>query len=431
MIQSFSVENFASIKDKVTLSFEASKDDKLSDYYVISPDGKTRLLKLAMVYGANASGKTNVLRSLEFLVKSLIFPLKNKNDFFDFKSFSFQKDYKNIPSRFELIFWVGDRKYTYEVSLLNSSILEEALYASTGRRYKIFSRKTDLDKKLSKIDFGKKINISATDKEVLEANTLWNNSVIGGYIKTNIYIKELKECVDWLLDYNHPLISPKTNLKDFAVKVLQNDKKQKEIMLQLLNKADFCIDDIEVDVSVVDVNDFLEGLPESIRKVFNFEDPSSEIKRKTISFYHNINGDRYSLEYNDESEGTKRYFELSGLFASIINKPSFVLIDEIESSLHPDLLEHFLLLFLENSKQSQILCTTHFREFLQEKELYRDDVIWFTEKNKEGETELYSLNHFDSGVIRKTSSVFNAYKIGKLGATPRLSDIYLSVGDGE
>ncbi|MBV7441010.1 ATP-binding protein [Weeksellaceae bacterium TAE3-ERU29] len=431
MIQSFSVQNFASIKDRITLNFEASKDEKLSDYYIISPDGKTRLLKLAMIYGANASGKTNVLESLEFLVRTLIFPLESKNDFFEFEPFSFQENPKHIPTYFELIFWVGKRKYFYEIALSNLAIHQEELYASNGRKYKVFSRKNDLDKKLSKIEFGSKISITATDKEVLEANTLWNNSVFGGYEKTNVYIEELKECMEWLTSYTRPLIYPKSDLKDFAINTLQDNKAQKEIMLQLLNKADFCIDDIEVKSFEFDITDeFLEQYPEPMRKVLNSVKPdNNKIRKKEVLFYHKINGKHYPLVYSQESEGTRRYFELSGLFAGIIQNPTFTLIDEIESSLHPDLLQHFLLLFLENSNQSQILCTTHFREFLQEKELYRDDVIWFTEKNKEGATELYSLDDFGSEVIRDTSSVFNAYKIGKLGATPKLSDIYLNTNE--
>ena len=100
-------------------------------------------------------------------------------------------------------------------------------------------------------------------------------------------------------------------------------------------------------------------------------------------------------------------------------------IDELEASLHPDLLKHFLLLFLVNVKKSQLIATTHYRELLMEKDMLREDVIWFTEKKKTGGIDLYALSDFDSSVIRDTSSIFNAYKSGKLGAAPAVSDYYI------
>jgi len=100
-------------------------------------------------------------------------------------------------------------------------------------------------------------------------------------------------------------------------------------------------------------------------------------------------------------------------------------IDELESSLHPDLLKQFLLSFLANSKNSQIITTTHHRELLLEKDILRNDAIWFTERSDEGCTDLYSLDDFDSKTIRSGNSIFNFYKSGKLGATPNLGDYYI------
>jgi len=94
------------------------------------------------------------------------------------------------------------------------------------------------------------------------------------------------------------------------------------------------------------------------------------------------------------------------------------------------LIKHFLLTFLVNSKCSQLIATTHFRELLMEKNIFRTDVIWFTEIKSDGSTDLYSLADFDSSVIRKASSIYNAYKIGKLGAVPNLDDYYLGSQDG-
>ena len=114
------------------------------------------------------------------------------------------------------------------------------------------------------------------------------------------------------------------------------------------------------------------------------------------------------------------------------NKESVIIsIDELEGSLHPDLFEHFLLTFLLNAKNSQLLATTHYREILNKKDFFRNDAIWFTERNQQSATELYSLTDFDSSVVRDTTNVYNAYKMGKFGAIPMLKDTYLDVESHE
>ena len=114
------------------------------------------------------------------------------------------------------------------------------------------------------------------------------------------------------------------------------------------------------------------------------------------------------------------------LLDTLINQKILV-IDELEASLHPDLIKHFILTFIVNSRNAQLIATTHFRELLQEKDILRPDIIWFTERKKDQSTDLYSLADFDSSVIRKTSSYYNAYKIGKLGAVPNLRSYYLDL----
>ena len=95
--------------------------------------------------------------------------------------------------------------------------------------------------------------------------------------------------------------------------------------------------------------------------------------------------------------------------------------------MHPDLLKHFLLIFLANAKESQLIFTTHSRELLLEKDILRFDTVYFTEKKEDGSTDLFSLSDFDSNIIRKESSVYNIYKNGKLGANPNLKNYFLDI----
>ena len=144
-----------------------------------------------------------------------------------------------------------------------------------------------------------------------------------------------------------------------------------------------------------------------------------------ISFVHEIRTDSdavklVSLPYGDESEGTQRYYQFSGLLDLVIRNAISCSIDELESSLHADLLKHFILTFLVNAKNSQLIATTHHRELLMERDIFRNDAIWFTEKQEDGQATLFSLDDFDTSVIRDTSSVYNAYKVGKLLAVIRI-----------
>ena len=131
------------------------------------------------------------------------------------------------------------------------------------------------------------------------------------------------------------------------------------------------------------------------------------------------------FDFDEESRGTQRYYELAGVLLRLINEPHIVAVDELEFSMHPDLYEHFIVTFLTNAKESQLMFTTHMREFLADRGLFRDDSVWFTQKSELGATELYSLADFGTDVLRKVNSRYNAYRSGRLGAVPHLGDTFV------
>ena len=138
----------------------------------------------------------------------------------------------------------------------------------------------------------------------------------------------------------------------------------------------------------------------------------------------------YILKFDKESLGTQKYFTLVGLLIFALFSDVILYIDELESSLHPDLYIHFLMFYIVNSKsESQLIATTHNREILNNRDIFRDDAIWFTDKNEDSATELYSLADFDSSVVRDTTNVLNAYKSGKLGGIPNLGDYYINLDE--
>lgn len=432
MIINFSIENFGSIKDKQTLSFEADKSNHLEDYYII-PINDLRLLKLGLIYGANASGKTTILNALEFLRDIVLEPESKKNEQFAFNPFLFDNVSRRQNSVLSIEFIQNNKKYYYEVEFNQNAIVNEVLNHYNPTKANVFKRITDLEKQFTKISFGSKMKIDKTFEKTLESNTLWNNTVLGGFLKTNIESGELKEVTDWFTNYLTPVIYTGTSLDSFVTSKIDESEIRKADIVNILKKADFNISDIEIKEEEEDIPDgfldFLEKQTKTSNDKIKDLKKNGKIKTVALNLEHTIDNEKYSLPFELESQGTKRYYGFAGMLSLLINSSIAISIDELEASLHPDLFVHFILSFLVNSKKSQIIATTHNREILNNKDIFRDDVIWFTDKTDGSATELYSLSDFDSSVIRDTSNVYNAYKIGKLGAVPNLGDYFIDIAD--
>ncbi len=425
MIISFSIRNFGSIKDKQTLSFEADKSSHLEDYYVISTNGM-RLLKLALIYGANASGKTTVLKALDFLRNLVLTPKVQKTDEMDFEPFLFDSETPHLPSILSIDFLQNDVRYSYEVEFTKKVVLREELYFFKPKKANVFIRTTNVEKQFSSITFGSKIKINKTFGRTLEANTLWNNTVLGGFLKTNVELHELQEVVRWFVKYLRSVVMTNTMLEHYVTSRIEENQITKDDIITMLQRADFNISNLfvksknnpEMSEKIIKVFKALDMADEEIAKL-------DKAPFKEIEVEHSVGGQKYLLPISLESQGTQRYYGFAGLVSTLIRGASAMPIDELDSSLHPDLFNHFLLTFLVNAKSSQLIATTHNREVLNNKDIFRNDAIWFTNKNESCATELYSLADFDSSVVRDTTNIYNAYKVGKLGGVPNLGDYYI------
>lgn len=433
MIINFSVKNFGCIKDKITLSFEATSSNYLEEYYIVEPKKGLKLLKLGLIYGPNASGKTNILRALDFLRFIILKPFDKKTKIFNFTPFLFDENTPNSNTFFSIEFFSQGVKYHYNVELNKNAIIFETLYFHNPNKALLFERHTKINTQLTEIKFGSKIKIPKKYKIALETNTLWNNTVLGGFLKTNFECEELQIATQWFENNLKAIVEPRNDFMGFISGKIEQGEIDKKNVIEILKKADLKIEDIIFEEKEINVDEkllkFLLSTPltkDEINQIKN----EKKLNVKEVKFRHKIGEKSFDLDYSYESAGTKRYYQLAGLLDLIIRNEIIVPIDEIESSLHPDLIKHFLLTFLVNSKNSQLIATTHFRELLMEKNIFRNDVIWFTEKKVDGSTDLYSLADFDSSVVRNTSSIYNAYKIGKLGAIPNLDDYYLDIHNG-
>ena len=430
MILNIAIENFGPIKERQVLSFEADKSTHLEDAYVAEINGQ-RILKMALIYGANASGKTTVLKAIEFLRQLVLYPEDKKTDTLDYKPFLFDPNTPQQTSSIGIEFYQNGIKYLYEVEFIKEAIVSEELYFHDPNKASVFKRKTNLKTQFAEIEFGSKFNIDSTTKKTLAANTLWNNTVLGGYLKTNIELKELQEVTDWFNITLAPTVFSQTNLEKVITQGIDKGKISKENVLSILKKADFNISDIIIERKKEPISeDFLSLIKRDTTFISSEQDKKEILQEKAISVVnleleHEVNDIKYSLPFEEESQGTKRYYGFAGLLALLLSRSSVMPIDELESSLHPDLYLHFMLSFLLNAKNSQVIATTHNREILDNKDIFRDDAIWFTDKSGGSATQLYSLADFGSTVTR--ANILNAYKAGALSAIPNLGDTYIDL----
>ena len=428
MIEKFSFSNYGPVNEKVTLSFVPTKSTDLEEYYIASPAPGIRLLRLALIYGPNASGKTTILDALRFLRKISLQMPEDKNQPIDINQFKLRKN--DNTTTFTISFYHKKIKFLYELKVTPQAVTYEVLYFYQPRKALLFERKTNISEKLAEIRFGSKVKIPKKDLEVLSGNTLWNSTVLAGYLRSNINIELMEIATDWLKKQLAQWITPRTLLGGFILQQIEDKKIDKDLLVSLLRKADLGITDLEIKK---------EPLPEDLKKLIrqviqeeNKKDLEREIEKlpvRKVIFRHSIKNRVFELNLNLESAGTRRYFEMAGILLYILKGKKVLPVDELEASLHSDLVEHFLVTFLGNPTQSQLIATTHFRELLQNKDIIRPDAIWFCEKNDTGATELFSLTDFDSRKLRKQAhSFYNAYKIGKLGAVPNLdNDITLDL----
>ena len=438
MLIEFNVQNFGSIKEKQTLSFEADKSTHLENHFIINTTGKLRLLKLALIYGANASGKSTILKALEFLRKLVLEPTEKKTDNLELNPFLFDSESAKKNSILSIHFIQNDIRYYYEVELNRKAIFREELMFFNPNKATVFKRTSNVHKQFTEITFGSKIKKDKITEQNLEANTLWNNTVLGGFLKTNVDVKELKEAVDWFKNYLRPLIFTNTQLEGFVTSKIESGEVSKSDVVNILKQADFNISDLVIQEEKKGIPDGLmdflkkqlKDSPKGIEKIEEIEEKGG-IASANLEFEHTVNQVKYSLPIEMESQGTRRFYGFAGLLSMLIKNSVAFPIDELEASLHPELFTHFLLSFLINSKKSQIIATTHNREILTNKDIFRNDAIWFTDKSEKSATQLYSLSDFDSSVVRDSSNIFNAYKTGKLGGLPNLGDYYIDISHEE
>jgi len=405
-----------SIREKQTISFVASSDDTAEELLVCEING-IRLLKMAVIYGANASGKSNVLYALEMLWRLMFEPYPTKEHRIRcYQPFALNAD---KPTEFDIVFYAYGVKYHYYVKYNSRDILYEKLeYAPNGVLSKFYERNYDVNTDTSRITFGSTLSFSSKSKirDALIANTLNNHTLISTYGKISIDAPEIKKLHDWIREYVHE-INSRQKIGDIVEQMLQNTD-EKSFFLKAVTKADFNISDIEL----VDDDEDLKKIIKEKKLPSSVADKLLKEVGRNVNIRHTSELGDFTLNTGVESSGTLKYISLLQKMYNITTGDHIYLLDEMENGLHYDLLIHYLTMFMLNSSSSQLIMTTHDQMLLDE-EFIRRDIVWFTEKNrKTASTNIYSARDFS---LHKNVSLYNAYKAGKLGAKPEIGSPFL------
>ena len=398
MIQKIKIKNFLSFKDEVTFSFDATNDHFAESSQVVSINENTRLLRFAVVYGYNASGKSNLLKALDFLAHFWTYKAKDIDAGTGVTPFKLDGVSGGEPSCFELVFFVNDTKYCYQLELDPRQVyLEKLSYYKTTQPIMLFER--TLKDGLSSIQFNPKAeNVGVAAKEMINLNCWKNISFFVARNQVNVRLPLTDAAKDWMRNRLMPVVSPTMDLTEFAQSRAVEDSQLTDYIVTFLHEADFNVTDISS--SIV----------------------SKPVKQIQTTFEHTVENENgaevYPMDKKYESTGTMRTFGIEAAIYEALNREAVLPIDELETSLHPLLLEKILFEYLRTNKRSQLIVTTHNDGLLDLlDDLIRKDAVWFTEKQKTGVTDLYKLTDFRG--INRLSSIREAYRNKRFGATMR------------
>lgn len=420
MLIQFSFKNYKSFRDEATLDLSAAKMTEFSDRVV--SEGNDKILPMAAIYGANASGKSNIYNAFGYMADYVIESFKYGDEEEKFEEyrptpFLFDSVSNDAGSSFEVYFTIpgekAEKTYNYGFCVDRHGVTEEWLNvkAKTARKYaSVFYRSTEEDTlDLSGLPKSSRDNIQvALEKQVLIVS-------LGAKLKVN----KCKDIRDWFManefaDFGDPF----TNffLSRRLPKGFVDDNSVQKKVIEYFASFDEHIKDFEI-----------EKLPNDA--------DSKEETYKISSLHKKIDSDTFAaIPLSMESAGTLKMFALYPELQDVLEKGSVFFIDELNARLHPLLVRNFLLTFLNpeiNTRHAQLIFTTHDTWQLSNQLLRRDEV-WFTEKDEQGISKLYSLADFvdESGArIRKDESYEKNYLIGKYGAIPTLKSIDIFKGE--
>ena len=426
MIREFWVKNYLSIRDKQELNFLAKGP---SSELVTEVAEGVFLYKLGILYGSNASGKSNMLIALDEVFRLLIQPKSDANqEIGGYIPFVLTKD---EPTEMYVSFYANGIRYDYEVKFNEKYILSENLYYYPKGSKSLFYERTYVgDNVQAEIKFGSSLKLFLKTQESIRENTLNNHSVLSVCRKAALKedIAPFNTLHNWIMANYHDVDGDgEKGLVEILKEAYGNPKKRK-FYNTMLQKAD---------LNIMAYRPIAEDrfVPNEFRERIQKENIPEEMKEAllrptsdSISFVnHSAEGD-FDIPIRWQSKGTQKYIRILEALFDMMTGSHVYYLDELGEDLHYDLLYYYLNVFIFNSEKSQLIITSQETTLLSQ-DLINENrgVVWFVEKNNETASSEYSRG--DSFGLHKNLSLYNSYRIGRMGAKPELGSIFINLED--
>lgn len=450
MLVEFRVANFRSFKEEQTLSLVAANaDDKHRGNLIEQP--KFNLLKAAAVYGANASGKNNLIRAIGYMslfVRDSATKINQGDKIPGMAPFRLAPASRQEPSRFEVVVIVDGTRYEYGFAATRERVHDEWLTAyppgKNKRRQRWFERSWRSDDDRTDWKFRSPLTSRAG---LLKETTRANGLILSRGAELNV--KPLTPLFMWfrLHLWLFDLSSTPAELVQYSAKRIKEDQGFHDRVLRLIRHADLGIDGFAVAEQTLpeEIDDDGSGLElaEAARKAHNALREASrpvaaaygiDPTRLTVKALHCPMGTKSYVAFDlvkDESNGTQRFFALAGPVLDALDTGSVIVADELECSMHPLLTRKLIELFQsprENKKGAQLIFATH-DSTLMDPELFRRDQLWLVEKARSGASELFSLHDFDTEDRPRSTEAFQRrYLAGRYGGVPNFGPTFENLG---
>lgn len=389
MLLEFRVKNFCSLRDEQVFSLVASKDKTLEDMNTINTDISTapRLLKSAVIYGANAGGKSNLIKALQYMRSVVLESASIKvGDVFSVRPFLLDNFSQHQPTEFEVTFLIDGIRHQYGFTMTAQRIISEYLLVYKAFKPRcLFDRRFDPQTGKDEYDFqGLK-----GQKQSWKAQTKQNSLFLSIAVRLNS--EYLRPIFDWFAK-DLIIINEYTPLGvHSSIQRLKQTETRKKIC-EFLAIADISIDDISIDW----------------------------VEQCNLRFRHTTEYGTVEFDLMDESSGTRHLLFLVGPVLDILEKGSVLIIDELNTSLHALLVRELIRLFHNpslNTKGAKLIFTTHDVSLLDAQDLFRRDQVWFVDKKSDQASSVIGLSEFSP---RKNEALVQGYTMGRYGAIPSI-----------
>jgi uncharacterized protein len=413
MLIEFRVRNFKSFKEEQVLSMVASSDKSLLENTSEIPDVGMRLLRSAVIYGANASGKSNLMKALLTIRRLVTQSVEiEPGASIPVTPFLLDKDFAEAPSSFEISFIHEGIRYEYGFSVDSEQVHEEWLNAyPKGRSQTWFERSTSSSGEPDEWYFGPNLKgEKKTIAQMVRSNALFLS------VAAKFAHEQLTPVYNWfsnnLQGINFSSGYQRKAIEAFTIDNIESSSKIHSRVVKLLRAADLGISDV-----LVNKRPFSDA--EAPMEMFSpeFRAKLMESEAVEVEVFHSAQGGDISFEWDDESCGTRRLFAMSGPWLFSLDQGLVLVVDEIDSSLHPALVRKLIQMFHDselNTDHGQLIFNTHDTTQL-DGTLFRRDQIWLVEKDKSGASHLYPLLEFKP---RKQEALEKGYLQGRYGAIP-------------